>query len=181
MKDFFLSTNRIGFSSWNESDYDEAMELWTNPNVTKYIVASGKMSEEQVLERLHKEIDTFNKFKVQYWPIYLLETGETIGCCGLRPYDLENNILELGVHLKERFWGKGLAIEACKAVIEYAFSTINVSALFAGHNPNNKVSSKLLKKLGFQYLRDEFYPPTNLNHPSYLLKKQDYDKNNISY
>lgn len=182
MREFFLTTDRLGFSVWNENDTLDALELWGNPEVTKFIVADGKMLEEQVHQRLKKEIETYNNANIQYWPVYVIETHENIGCCGLRPYDLEKNILEMGIHLKEQFWGKGFAQEACLAVIDYAFNTLQVDALFAGHNPKNTASARLLKKLGFTYTHDEFYPPTGLYHPSYLMTKQDYmDKKTGEY
>lgn len=93
----------------------------------------------------------------------------------MRPYDYENNIFEIGIHLKKKYWGKGFAQESCSAVMEYAFKTLKVNALFAGHNPKNIASAQLLKKLGFRYTHDEFYPPTGLHHPSYLMTKQDYE------
>lgn len=169
---YFLRTERLGFSVWSVKDLSEALELWGNPQVTKFITADGRMSEEQVQQRLNKEMDTFNKHHIQYWPVYILETNQHIGCCGLRPYSPKNNILEIGVHLKEQYWGRGFAMEACLTVIKYAFETINVDALFAGHNPKNTSSAKLLKKLGFKYTHDEFYAPTGLYHPSYLMTKQ---------
>lgn len=58
--------------------------------------------------------------------------------------------------------------------MEYAFKVLKADALFAGHNPKNIASAALLKKLGFKYIYDEFYPPTGLYHPSYLLTKEDY-------
>ena len=175
MRDYFLRTVRLGFSLWSNKDLFEALELWGNPKVTKFISADAKMSEEQVHQRLKREIETYDSHNIQYWPIYLVETNQNVGCCGLRPYDSEKNILELGIHLKEGFWGKGFALEACSAVIEYAFNTLGVDAIFAGHNPKNTVSAQLLKKLGFIYTHDEFYPPTGLQHPSYLMTKQDYE------
>lgn len=174
MKEFFLKTKRLGFSIWNEEDILEALALWGNPEVTRYITADGKMSKEQIQQRLQKEIDTYKSDSVQYWPVYCLDTCRNIGCCGLRPYDSENNILELGVHIKDEYWGKGFALEACLAVIEYAFEVYGVDALFAGHNPKNSASAKMLKKLGFKYTHDEYYAPTGLYHPSYLMIKQDY-------
>ena len=173
---FFLKTVRLGFSVWSEEDILDALELWGNSEVTKFIASNGKMSEDQIHERLKKEIENYNKFKVQYWPIYLIETNENVGCCGLRPYDLEKNIFEMGIHLKDKYWGKGFAKEACSAVIEYAFNTLGVEALFAGHNPKNTASAQLLKKLGFTYTQDEFYPPTGLYHPSYLMARQVLSK-----
>jgi Acetyltransferases, including N-acetylases of ribosomal proteins len=174
MKEFFLKSIRIGFSRWSEDDICDALELWGNPEVAKFITAEGTMSKKQVQERLRKEIESYNNYNIQYWPIYLIETNENLGCCGLRPYDYENNILEMGIHLKEKYWGKGIAKEACLAVMEYAFRNLNANALFTGHNPKNSASAQLLKKLGFVYTHDEYYPPTNLYHPSYLMKKQNY-------
>lgn len=174
MREFFINTERLGFSVWSEKDISDAIELWGNREVTRFIVADGKMSEDQVLQRLKKEIETYNNFNIQYWPVYLLETNQNIGCCGLRPYDSEKNILEMGIHLKEKYWGKGFAQEVCSAVIEYAFNALDINAIFAGHNPKNTASAHLLKKLGFKYTHDEFYPPTGLYHPSYLITKQDY-------
>lgn len=177
MRGFFLNTERLRFSVWSEEDINDALELWGNPEVTKFITADGKMSKEFIQQRLKKEIETYNNFNIQYWPIYFIETNQNIGCCGLRPYDSENNIFEIGIHLKEKYWGKGFAREACSAVIEYAFKTLKVNALFAGHNPKNIASAQLLKKLGFSYTHDEFYPPTGLQHPSYLLTEQNYKYN----
>ncbi|MGE5627549.1 MAG: GNAT family N-acetyltransferase [Solirubrobacterales bacterium] len=173
MKKYFLKTERLGFSIWDEKDTRDAIEIWCSKAVTKYITATGEMSKEQALQRLKKEIDTYNSISIQYWPVYLIETGENIGCCGVRPYNQENHILEMGVHLKEQFWRKGYGAEACTAVIKYSLNVLGANAIFAGHNPKNTASAEMLKKLGFKYLRDEFYPPTGLYHPSYLLKRQD--------
>lgn len=114
-----------------------------------------------------KEIDTDRLYHVQYWPVFDLQTGELIGCCGLRPYDPKNRIYEIGFHIKSQHWGKRYAFEAASAVIRYAFGNLKASNLFAGHNPNNVASKKLLEKLGFQYSHDEFYAPTGLYHPTY--------------
>ncbi|MDB4304074.1 GNAT family N-acetyltransferase, partial [Desulfosarcina sp.] len=72
-------------------------------------------------------------------------------------------------HICSSKWGKGYASEAARGVMKYAFENLKISGLFAGHNPMNEVSFKLLKKLGFRYTHDEYYEPTGLKHPSYLL------------
>lgn len=166
---YFMKTLRIGFSNWEEDDVELARSLWGDPQVTRYICASGKMSEEEITHRLKLEMTNQMKYHVQYWPIFTLDSHELIGCCGLRPY--KDYQYEMGIHLRPRFWNKGYALEACKAVIDYAFNYLHAESLFAGHHPKNKASQKLLIKLGFQYVRDEFYKPTGLYHPSYKLKK----------
>ena len=169
IRNFFLTTNRIGFSKWQKSDMNLAELLWGNPDVTRFICASGKFSEDDISARLEKEISNEKEYHVQYWPIFSLSSKSLIGCCGLRPY--RGNTYEIGFHLRPQFWGKGYAMEAATAVIDYAFSILKAEALFAGHNPNNIASSKVLLKLGFHYVGDEFYEPTGLYHPSYELKQ----------
>jgi RimJ/RimL family protein N-acetyltransferase len=109
--------------------------------------------------------------------MFLLATGEPVGCCGLRPYKSEMKIVEIGAHLRRVFWGQGYAPEAARAVMGYAFNTLGVKALFAGHNPANEASRRLLEKLGFRYTHDEYYSPTGLNHPSYTLTAEEFTRN----
>ncbi len=167
---FHIKTDRIGFSKWSQDDFPLATQLWGNPEVTRFICATGVFSPEDVAARLEKEIENDKQFGVQYWPIFELETNELIGCCGLRPYN--ETMYEIGFHLRPEFWRKGFAVEAANAAIDYAFTVLHTEGLFAGHNPKNVASSHVLRKLGFQYIRDEFYAPTGLYHPSYEMRRK---------
>ncbi len=169
---YFLRSERLGFRSWSDADIDLAMGVWADPEVTRLI--GGPFSPRQVRERLSREITTMQSHGVQYWPIFLIATGEHVGCCGLRPYKSEEGLYEIGVHLRRTYWGQGYASEATRAVMEYGFNTLGVKALFAGHNPANAASRRVLEKLGFRYTHDEFYPPTGLHHPSYLLTAEEF-------
>lgn len=166
---YFLTTDRLGFRCWSESDLALANGLWGDPEVTALI--GGPFKPEQVQERLSREIASMNTWRVQYWPIFLLEGDRHAGCAGLRPYRLEEQIYELGFHLRRAFWGRALAEEAARAVITFAFETLGAQALFAGHHPANAASQRLLAKLGFRFTHEELYPPTGLKHPSYLLAR----------
>ena len=166
-RDYFLTSERLGFRNWLTSDSPLAQELWGNPEVTSLI--GGPFTAEQVEGRLNGEIASMKAHNVQYWPIFLLENDQFAGCAGIRPYRLDQHIYELGFHLLPEFWGRGLAQEAGRAVIAFAFEKLAAKGLFAGHHPANLPSSRVLTKLGFQFTHDEFYPPTGLKHPSYLL------------
>ncbi len=171
MSTYFLCTARLGFRTWTEADFDLALGLWTDAEVTRLI--GGPVSVEQVRQRLEREIANQQSNGIQYWPLFLLATGEHVGCCGLRPYPPEQGVYEIGFHLRPAYWGQGIAAEAARAAIGYAFNQLSVAALFAGHHPANAPSRRVLQKLGFRYVRDELYPPTGLLHPSYLLAKDE--------
>ncbi len=168
---YFLKSPRIGFSQWTERDLPLARQLWGNEAVSRYICASGRFTEEEILSRLTLECSNQRQYSLQYWPIFSLEEGKLLGCCGLRPHGEDLSQLELGIHLLPQYWRQGYATEAAKAVIDHAFETLGTKELFAGHNPKNEASRQLLKKLGFAFIGEEFYAPTGLYHPSYILKK----------
>jgi RimJ/RimL family protein N-acetyltransferase len=166
---FFLTTRRLGFRVWTNDDLELALGLWGDPDVARMIRAGGPPPRDEIASRLDLEIVSQREHGIQYWPIFLLATGAHVGCAGLRPYRPE--VPEFGVHLHRTYWGQGVAAEAATAVIRYAFETLGAKALFAGHNPANTASRGLLAKLGFRHTHDEFYPPTGLLHPSYLLER----------
>jgi RimJ/RimL family protein N-acetyltransferase len=168
MELYFLQSQRLGFRQWSRADLSLAQALWGDAEVTRFI--GGPFSPETIQERLNMEIELSSRYNVQYWPIFLLKTQQHAGCAGLRPYRPENSIFELGVHLRPAYWGRGLAEEAALTVIKFAFESAGAKALFAGHHPTNSASQRLILKLGFRRTHEQFYPPTGLNHPSYLLE-----------
>ena len=171
-RDYFLTSERLGFSHWSAADLLLAQQLWKNAVVTSLI--GGPFTDEQIEQRLNHEIASMNAFHVQYWPVFLLENDQHAGCAGLRPYRVDQHIYELGFHFRPEYWGRGLAQEAGRAVIAFAFENLGAEALFAGHHPANSSSRRVLAKLGFEFTHEEFYPPTGLRHPSYVLGKASF-------
>ena len=170
-RNYFIKTERIGFSKWTSSDIAFADILWGDKAVTRYICSSGVFHHEDIEARLQQEIRNQAEYHIQYWPIFDLKTDTFIGCCGLRPR--QTMVYEIGFHLRPAFWRQGYAVEAASAVIDYAFSNLYAEALFAGHHPENTASRRVLEKLGFRYIGAEYYEPTGLYHPSYELRRQN--------
>ena len=166
-ENYFLKSKRIGFRTWSFEDMSLAIELWSDLEITRFI--GGPFSDSHIQRMLFIEGAILRQHNIQYWPIFLLENNEFIGCCGLRPYQPTERVYEIGVQIKSSCWRKGYATEAVNMVVEYALAKLHAASLFAGHHPENAVSKKLLEKLGFRYTYDEYYEPTGLDHPSYIL------------
>lgn len=175
---YFLKSERLGFRCWSREDLPLARELWGDIEVTRFF--GGPFSEEEIARRLEKEISRRETYGFQYWPIHLLADDEHVGCCGLRPYRMEDGIPELGFHLRPKYWGRGLAPEAARAVIDFAFGTMGAKGLSAGHHPENVVSKKVIEKLGFRYTHDEFFETLGMDIPYYLLMRPDETKRSWS-
>jgi [ribosomal protein S5]-alanine N-acetyltransferase len=168
-----FETQRLLAREWTENDFDAAQRLWGDPKVMGLISSSGPLTRDLVLKKMKEQIDLQKRYGVQYWATIDKNNGEIVGCCGLRPYDIPNNVFEIGFHIMSEHWGRGFATEAARGAIKYAREVRKIRKLFAGHNPNNSASCKVLEKLGFQFVCDKFYEPTGLMHPSYDLELRD--------
>jgi RimJ/RimL family protein N-acetyltransferase len=167
--DYFLTTERLGFRCWREDDLALALQLWGDARVSATL--GGPFTPVQIHARLHGEVAQFRDTGLQLWPVFLLHDSSFAGCAGLRPWRAAERIHELGYHLIPSCWSKGLATEAAAAIIQYAFTQLDASALFAGHHPSNHASRHVLLKLGFHYTGDAFYEPAGWIEPQYLLHR----------
>ena len=72
-----------------------------------------------------------------------------VGSCGLgrRP----SGAVELGYWIARPFWGRGVATEACRALVDIA-RTLGLPSLEGSHFVDNPASARVLEKLGFEPL-----------------------------
>jgi ribosomal-protein-alanine N-acetyltransferase len=171
---YFLKSERLGFRWWTADDLPLAQQLWGDLEVTKYF--GGPFSEDEVRKRYKRERARRMVHGYQYWVIELLATCEFVGVCGLQPNNPADEIIELGFHLLPKFWGQGLATEAGRAVIPYAFEKYAAKKLVAGHHPDNVKSKKVLDKLGFKFSHHEKLPGIDVDIPRYLLEGRSEEK-----
>jgi len=164
-----LGIGRLFMRTWEEDDFKLARSLWSDPDVMTFL--GGPLSDEKVRDKMHAEMACLEKSGVQYWPMFEKESGEFVGCCGLRPWVYtppEGH--ELGFHLVKAKWGRGYAFEAAQGVVKHAFEKLHLPTLRAGHHPQHLNSKKILLKLKFRPADEVFYKPTGLMHPTYELR-----------
>jgi len=66
----------------------------------------------------------------------------------------------LGYSVDREHEGKGLASEAVRAVVDFAFETLGLHRIMANYQPTNERSGRLLRRLGFVpegYARDYLF------------------------
>ncbi|HJR52711.1 MAG TPA: GNAT family N-acetyltransferase [Gemmatimonadota bacterium] len=170
---YFLRSVRLGFRAWTPADLEQARALWGDDRVTRLI--GGPFSDEEIRERLAAEIANGGTLGIQYWPIFRLDDGAFVGCCGFRPHPATGGF-ELGFHLLPEHWGRGYAAEAARSAIDYAFASLGAETIHAGHHPENTRSGALLERLGLRRIGEELYPPTGRFHPTYRFDRENYDK-----
>lgn len=99
---------------------------------------------------LEKTADFLQKFcigKKGAVAAVLKETQKVIGYILFKEYD--DAVYEIGWIYNRNYWRQGYAFESCKAVIDYAFNSMNVHKIFAEAIDGIK-SVPLMKKLGMK-------------------------------
>ena len=78
-----------------------------------------------------------------------LPNGTVIGGCGFDTR--EGPAPEIGYWLGTKYWGKGYATEAVRALIDHAFTDLEHKALQSSVRVTNPNSRRVLEKCGFQW------------------------------
>ena len=126
------------------------------PAIIEIIVYDGKHAQSKeeagkVLGRINR--DYINGQTIS-WGIVVKGKNKMIGTCGFyRGFD--NAVGEIGYVLKESYRGKGIMVEALKAVISFGFNSLKLDTIIAFTGNDNRRSIRLLEKLHFLEIENE--------------------------
>jgi [ribosomal protein S5]-alanine N-acetyltransferase len=80
----------------------------------------------------------------------IIADGIVVGNIGITPKeDIHRINVEIGYFLSEKYWGKGIAHRAVKALTSYAFSNFDIVRVYAETFSDNIRSRRTLEKAGF--------------------------------
>ena len=149
-----LETERLYLREMNQSDFEDLAEILQNPRVM--YAYEHDFSDNDVQEWLDRQITRYKKYGFGLWAVILKSTDEMIGQAGLtmQPYK-DNEVLEIGYLLKERFWHYGYASEAANGCKKYAFEQLNRDKVYSIIKSDNYASMKVAKSMGMKK-EDEF-------------------------
>lgn len=161
-----LTTERLVLSEMTAADAPFMYQLLTMPSWLKYIGDRGIKNEADAKAYLeNKIIPTYKNLGFGFYKVALRSDNTTLGICGIVKRDgLEN--IDIGYGFLEAHTGKGYALEATKAMLEYAITALNIKKIVAIVDPMNNKSIRLLEKIGLKYVKtlenEVFNPPVLL-------------------
>ncbi|MCL2425159.1 MAG: GNAT family N-acetyltransferase [Oscillospiraceae bacterium] len=149
-----LETERLILRPLKISDAQTVYDNWTtDPEVSRYMRWSTHSSIEETKTWLTTAESSLNSEEAYDWGFEFKETGELIGSCGMYVRN-DDNIFEIGYCIMKKYWGKGIASEVSKAMLEFAINELGERKFYATHDKDNLASGKVLEKLGFIYCND---------------------------
>jgi [ribosomal protein S5]-alanine N-acetyltransferase len=145
-----LKTERLVLRPFAESDAESiyalqsnarVLRLWDSPPWTErnradeFIAACRKMEEEGSGARFAIETLSNNAF---------------VGWCSMFRWSPVYRSLGIGYCFDEPAWGKGHATEAVRAMLRWAYETLDLNRVEAELDTRNAASARVLEKLGFE-------------------------------
>jgi RimJ/RimL family protein N-acetyltransferase len=83
--------------------------------------------------------------------IYVRETGEPIGNCGLHNINARHGTAEYGIGIGEKSaWNKGYGTEVTRLMLAYGFDVLGLKNIWLRVNANNPWGVRAYEKAGFQ-------------------------------
>lgn len=160
--DMPLTTPRLVIRGWAIEDAEAATAVYGAPEVTRWLTP--------VMERVHDvaamrsvlqawaEAQPNQMPPSGRWAIERRADGAVLGGLVIRllpPYEED---LELSWQLRPQAWGHGYAVEAARALSEWAF-TRDIDELFAVVRPDNTRAIATAKRLGMGWVGEstKFY------------------------
>ena len=171
-----IATERLTLRKIKQSDYEEMKIILQDEKLM--LVGWGKTySDEEVQVWIDKITEQYEDFGYSYYLAVEKSTNVVIGIMGILPVNIkETDYIEIAYILKQKFWGKGYAIEGIKGCVDYIFNVLNADKYIAQVIPENTSSSKIAERLGMKviddYMRD--HNGKDVFHLIYALTKEEY-------
>ena len=164
-----LTTSRLYLGPVKTADYPVIASLNADPAVQRFLCLSKTPpTYEETLADLPCLLTTPAPTGGGLWCIRSRATTDFLGLV-LLLYTDDHTEVEFGYRLLPKFWGRGYATEAGRAVVNHAFDDLGLTALCAIIHPDNTASSAVAEKLGF--LRTGCITRLGFNLDHYTLRR----------
>lgn len=156
IKGKIIETNRLILRPFKQTDLSDLYEYASVDGVGEMAGWSHHKNKEESQKILNMFIDEDKVFA-----ICLKENEKVIGSIGVEKYGMEEKLTEfdgykgreIGYVLSRDYWGKGIATEATKAIIDYLFYECGLDFLICGYYNFNFRSKRVQEKCGFKAYR----------------------------
>lgn len=150
MGDIVLETERLVLRRINEGDAALQDRVLNTPAVMERL---GGVRELHEIEAKHaKTMALFAREGFGFMMMIEKSTGDLVGHCGLKRIDHpaapNPGDFEIGWLVREDRWRCGYALEAIRAVVDWAFTRHDAPYVVAITSGSNEASWRLMEKLG---------------------------------
>lgn len=160
-----IETERLYLRKFIDTDVEDVFKIYSDKEVNKFLPWFPFDTIEQAENYLYNDIYEVYKRDIAYfYAIVLKKTNSLVGYVCVNGIDEIKCIGELGYGLRKEYWNKGIATEACVAVLEKIREN-GFKTIIATHDKNNPGSGEVMKKIGMTYRKsyNEQWQPKDIS------------------
>ncbi|MEW1953175.1 GNAT family protein [Terrabacter sp. NPDC080008] len=144
-----LSTPRLRLRPFEDADVEDLFALQSNALVLRYWDSppwTDRARAAQFLATCRQMAEDGTGARLA---VDRAADGAFLGWCTLNNWNPTYRSVSLGYCFGEAAWGHGYATEAARALLQWAFPTLDLNRVQAEADTRNVASARVLKKLGF--------------------------------
>jgi len=156
MMGVLLETERLVLREFVRSDVDHLVELDSDADVMHFITAGRPTPRREIEDEvLPAWLGYYQRSAhLGFWAVDDKATGQFLGWFHFRPGDGQSDEgPELGYRLRRSAWGKGIATEGCRALIDKGFAEHGVQRVLAETLVVHTASRRVMEKSGLRLIR----------------------------
>lgn len=145
-----LKTERLILTAVSVDDLALYQALLSDAEITRFLPNGQPYPQAQIQQHVHNRVahwqHGFGSFVVSKRD----DVQEKIGYVGVEYLDNTKQYVDIRYALLPVATGKGYALEAAKAVLDFTFTTTTIDHIYGVAMTDNHASIRLLQKLGMQ-------------------------------
>jgi ribosomal-protein-alanine N-acetyltransferase len=145
-----LDSARLTLSPWSVEHIDQLHALWTRPEVRRYLWDDETITRERAEATVREFMASQETEGTGGWLVLDRESGALAGFAALIRREAGGDP-ELLYGLAPEWWGRGLATEAARAVVSYAFGVLGCPRVTAATDVPNVASARVMERLGMRF------------------------------
>lgn len=144
-----IETERLRLRPLRSEDAPRLFEIFSDHEVMRYWNTAPWASVDEAHTFLKESAEAMKCSRAMTVGVADKDSGLLLGKCMLFNYAAESKRAEIGFGVARQQWGKGYAVEAARALLQYAFDTLGLRRIEAEIDPLNAASARTLERLGF--------------------------------
>ena len=145
-----LETPRLILRGFTPEDLEPMAAILAERDTVRYFPRSEPWPREVVRKWLAAQHDHWQQLGYGWWALERRDTAEVIGWCGVGFLE-DTNETEVLYLLGKAHWGQGLATEAARFSLRYAFDNLRLRMIVGIVHPDNRGSRHVLEKIGLTF------------------------------
>jgi len=145
-----LTTKRLTLREIRLEDANAIFKMRASGRVNQFISRNSMEETGQAEQLVARTAEAYKNRQAIGWAGYHNGRGAIIGTCGFNSIDYSNLRAEIGGEMDVEYWGKHLAVEAVKTIVDFGMNEMRLHTIEAKVAPNNRGAIALLEFLEFK-------------------------------